>query len=136
MRAATVALAVLLAGCAGTLEDPERFASVEDAGSSPAASCPDVPTQIFATTCATAGCHAANEPSAGLDLQSPGVYARLAGKRDANGGLLVDSVHPAQSTLYEKLKAPPPYGARMPDGKPPLDDATIACVLDWIGGGG
>jgi hypothetical protein len=34
--------------------------------------------------------------------------------------------------MYTKLTASPPFGARMPFGETPLDDATIACVLQWI----
>ena len=36
------------------------------------------------------------------------------------------------SVIYTKLTAFPPFGARMPFSETPLDDATIACVLQWI----
>ena len=47
-------------------------------------------------------------------------------------GLLIDPSSPATSVLYTKLTPNPPFGVRMPFGRPPLDDATIACVLQWI----
>jgi hypothetical protein len=47
-------------------------------------------------------------------------------------GLLVDPSNPTMSVVYTKLTATPPFGARMPFGQTPLDDATIACVLQWI----
>jgi hypothetical protein len=36
------------------------------------------------------------------------------------------------SIVYAKVTFTPPFGSRMPLGKPPLDDPTIACVLAWI----
>ena len=50
-------------GCAGTLEDPSRFDT--DAGGDavtvgPDSGCPDVPNDIFAMICGTAGFFAKN----------------------------------------------------------------------------
>lgn len=126
-----ILLAALVAGCAGTLEDPERFTGGD--GGRALEACPDVPTQILAPTCASSGCHAASAPAADLDLASPDPRARLAGKRDSHAaGLLLDPVNPSASTLYRKLSAPPPFGARMPLGGAALDDRALACVLAWI----
>jgi hypothetical protein len=127
--AVMTSLAAGSSGCAGTLEEPWRFTG--DGGT---AVCPDVPTAVFATTCATSGCHSTADKAAGLDLQTPGLASRVVGAC-ANGGTgaLVDPSHPAESVLNAKLGAKPPYGARMPFGKTPLDDATTACVLAWIG---
>ncbi len=122
------AVLLSLAACPGTLDDIARF---RDAGGD-APVCADVETGLFAHTCATAGCHAAVEPTVGLDLASPGVRARLTG-HPASGGsaLLIDPAHPEMSALYTKLTANPPFGSRMPLSGA-LDDATIACVLAWI----
>src|ERR1700722_2816096 len=128
MRIAIVSLVAACVGCPGSLEDPGRFTS---AGGG---SCPDVPQQVFATVCSTSpGCHATAEKTMGLDLQSPNVASRLIGVMATGGaGLLIDPSNPAISVMYTKLTANPPFGARMPFGETPLDDATIACVLQWI----
>jgi hypothetical protein len=135
------ALAGLLSctACAGSLVDPERF--VDDGGEpdsgaaepiSGDAACPDVPTQVFAKVCGTSVCHSATAKSQGLDLQSPDVASRLVNVCAHGGGLYVDPDHPTQSVVYTKLTPMPPFGTRMPFAKPPLDDATIGCVLDWV----
>jgi hypothetical protein len=123
------ALATLCAACPGSLDDPGRFLDG-------ASGCPDVPTAIFAVRCTDSGCHTARDKAQNLDLQSPDVAARLLGVPATGGaGLLVDPMSPEQSVLYAKLSPSPPYGARMPSGKEPLDDADIACILRWIAAG-
>jgi hypothetical protein len=87
---------------------------------------------VFAQSCATAGCHAPPSAAFNLDLVSPDIASRVVGKAAMGGGLLVDPAQPAQSMIYRKLKPGAP-GAVMPIGKP-LDDATIACVLEWASG--
>jgi hypothetical protein len=124
-----IALAGLVAasvGCPGSLEDPGRFSDA-------ATACPDVPQDIFGKVCSTPGCHSSVDKMLGLDLQSPDVASRLVGVPATGGpGLLIDPANPAMSIIYMKLTAMPPYGVRMPFNEPPLDDATIACVLEWI----
>jgi hypothetical protein len=126
-RIGVVALVAACVGCPGSLEDPGRFSSASG-------TCGDVPTTVFQNTCsATVGCHSSTDKQLGLDLQSPNVAARLTGVTAMGGpGLLIDPSNPADSVLYTKLTATPPFGARMPFARPPLDDATIACVLQWI----
>lgn len=141
---AAVAVLLACAACAGSLEDPARFDTIprgreDEKNAEPgggangtAAECGDVPATVFAAKCATAGCHSAADEAQGLDLESPEVAARLVGVRATGGeGYLIAPADPATSVIYTKLKSPPPYGTRMPFGQP-LDDATVACVLDWI----
>jgi hypothetical protein len=129
VRFAIVAAVAACVGCPGSLEDPGRFTSASS-------SCPDVPQAIFNQTCSsTAGCHSATDKQLGLDLQSPDVASRLVGVKAMGGGgvdYLVDPTNPSKSVIYTKLTAFPPFGARMPFSETPLDDATIACVLQWI----
>jgi hypothetical protein len=126
-----------LVACAGTLEDPERFAdaggaAAQSADAGTAAACPPVESAILEAKCATAGCHAASGGAAGLDLASPGVLGRLANKPATGGaGSLVVPGDPSASVLYTKLMTAPPFGSRMPLGAS-LDDASLACVHDWI----
>lgn len=126
-------------GCAGSLEDPEEFATQTDGGAFEAAaaeaasgpSCPDVPT-LFRQTCGTSGCHDATTKAEALDLVSPGLPARLVGVPSVEGvGLLIDPAAPSKSVLYSKLLPTPPFGARMPTGGS-LDANTTQCVLAWI----
>ena len=135
MRRALVLLVVIgTAGCPASLDDPSRFFGALD-GDGGKAECPDIPTSLFIPVCATAGCHNPTDKAGaqGLDLESPGLNGRLVGIHATGGaGLLIDPVQPGQSVLYTKLGFSPPYGVRMPFGKQPLDDATIACVLAWI----
>jgi hypothetical protein len=135
--AALLAPALAAAGCAGTITDPWSFAAQGDGGGAgptvdaAAPACPDVPTKL-AASCAGTGCHDATTRAQALDLASPGVASRLVGVPATEGaGLLVDPSNPSKSVVYTKLLASPPFGARMPTGAP-LDDATIACVLDWV----
>ena len=46
-------------------------------------------------------------------------------------GKLVDSSQPSASVLFQRIQ--PTAAGRMPVSGDPLDDATIACVLAWIG---
>jgi hypothetical protein len=64
----------------------------------------------------------------------PFEHGQAARSKKATGGpgLLIDPSNPAASVLYTKLTAAPPFGARMPFARSALDDATIACVLQWI----
>ncbi len=123
-------VAVSMAGCPASLDDPSRFFGTSEGGGDV---CSDVPDNLFIPTCAASGCHNPTDLAQGLDLESPGVATRLVGVRATGGaGMLVDPTQPEQSVLYTKLTFDPPYGARMPFGKDPLDDATIRCVLSWI----
>jgi len=128
--------AIALCACPGSLRDPERFeADCEGGSCGSSGPCPDIPSTLFVPTCGVAGCHASTAPQNGVDLISPGVYARLEEQTTADGPV-IDTGTPSQSVLYRVLLADtPPGGSRMPFGQAPLDDATVACVLDWIQAG-
>ncbi len=120
--------AVLLAGCPGTLRDPERFTD----GGTDGGDCPDVPTDIFAAKCAGSSCHGGATPVQGLDLVSDGVASRVVGKAAIGcKGPLADPEKPEDSVLYIKIAPEATCGGRMPPG-PALSDTEIACVKDWI----
>ena len=95
-------------------------------------SCPDIPV-LFAQTCSAPACHSATTKTLGLDLQSPNLAARLVGTCAAEGsGTLLDPSNPPASVIYTKLTSTPPFGNEMPLALPPLDEATVACVLSWV----
>jgi hypothetical protein len=133
-----LALAALgLVGCPGAIDDPAPFVAARMDSGAPPARCPDgvsVTRDLFIPRCATAGCHDTDTQLINLDLESPGVAARLIGRRSAACGqrALVDPSDPERSALLLKLRAAPPCGDRMPVGTPPLSNEEIACVRAWI----
>ena len=138
-RCACSALAaVLLASCAGSLDDPGRFGYLDggdDGGGvvpTGDAGCDPVPT-VFVPSCATSACHSAQTQQANLDLQSPGLPQRLVEKRASGGpGYLIDSQDPGKSVLYLKVTSSPPFNFQMPLGAPPLSSDEVACILTWV----
>jgi hypothetical protein len=125
----SAATGLLVSGCPGSLDDPDRFKGPS------AAECGNRVEEIFKTTCSTAGCHSGVEPAQGLDLESPGVASRLVGvapKGVGCPGVLVDPKHPTESLLYGKLTPLPPCGVPMPFGKTRLTNQDIGCVRTWI----
>lgn len=136
---AAFACSLVLAGCAGSLDDPSRFAYVgqpydagvieqvdSDAGCDPV-------HQIFPISCSTSACHSAQTQQGNLDLESPGLPQRLVGKQAHGGpGLLIDSQNPAQSVLYLKTTDNPPFQFQMPIGADPLSSDEQACLLSWM----
>jgi hypothetical protein len=122
-----LAVSTLLAGCPGSLEDPELF--LGDAG------CPDIPSTLLVPTCGITGCHGAKSPQAGLDLASPGVEDRLVDRTASTGcadGIYVPKVNPTSGVFYQKLTDSPPCGSRMPFTGNALTDAQLACVANWV----
>lgn len=128
--------ALTLPGCPGELEDPDRFSTV----------C-DPPSQIFAKTCGASSCHDAKEPEANLDLESPGVEARLidvpadCAEPDPDDPeacvcpdrLLVDSQNPDASYLLEKVtQEVPECDDRMPLLTGNLRSREVECLRTWI----
>lgn len=123
----------IVSGCAGELENPERFDST-DAQVDVCESI-DVVTDILGSdTCSNAGCHDADNPSAGLDLLSPGLAQRLVNvaSQGCSDRVLVDMAAPQASYLLESLKPAPGCGSQMPFGRPALSGEEIECVRLWI----
>jgi hypothetical protein len=79
------------------------------------------------------GCHGAPPAPNPLDLISPDLAGRLAGRSgtgDCSNYQLIDPERPEQSVLY--LKVTPDYcGSRMPLNSV-LTDGEQACILSWI----
>lgn len=128
MRAAlAIAAALVAAGCAGELEDPERFADCA----------PGYVEQLFQTACGGA-CHAGDEPAAGLDLVSPGVEDRLidvVSTTETCGGrplVASDGMAPEDHLLLDKLAETPSCGGRMPFGGELLPSRDVECVRRWV----
>lgn len=119
--------AILAAGCAGELENPERFVECG----------PGYVEQLFATKCAGV-CHAGTAPEAGLDLASPGVEARLISAPSqtpfCEGRVMIDpeAADPAEHLLIDKVEADPSCGSQMPMNAEPLTLTEVECLRRWV----
>jgi hypothetical protein len=125
---------ILLGGCPGELENPDRFKT--DGGGASAA-CFDIPKDLFVKRCAQIpNCHSAAMPinPPNLDHESPGVEDRLVNKPGSATcpGILVNPADAEGSILYKKLTSSPGCGTRMPQVGTPLDQSELDCVKQWI----
>lgn len=122
------ALLATTAGCAGGLDDPERFTGGSTSSCAPGTTA----TSIIQSHCFS--CHSTDNKliGAGLDLQAPGLPGRLYTTTAAcNAAPLADSANPSGSFLLKKLTANPGCGSRMPQGGE-LNAADTACLTEWL----
>jgi hypothetical protein len=134
----------LLCGCAGELEDPERFAFLLDSGAvapdddagavDAGGEVPGCVTEAF-EKCGTAACHGAGAPQ--VDLLSPGVVDRLVDQPSLAGGICENRVFiptdGAESLLLKKLSTTNDCGTPMPFGRSlgtPYPDYD--CIEAWV----
>jgi hypothetical protein len=129
-EALTLAAALSLLACPGTLENKDAF--LTSTGGS-GGGCPDVPNEILGARCSGSGCHSGSSPAASLDLVSGNWGPRLVDQpAQTCAGVLADPTDPAGSVLALVLGPDPTCGQRMPLDATPLTDAEIACVEAWI----
>lgn len=129
MRIPLALLVALLAGCPGSLEDPERFADL------PACRGGVDVERLLRERCADAACHGACPSNDhGLDLLSPNLADRVVGvpSKVCDGLLLVDPDDLDNSFLFGKLISPPAgCGNRMPlTGA--LTTTELSCVQSYV----
>jgi hypothetical protein len=102
----------------------------------PSATFTRVQTEIFTPTCAVIGCHdpAGQANSAGLNLRPGTAYAQIVGTPSSQMPQLrrVAPNDPDNSYLYRKITGVGIISDRMPQASPPLSDAQIRLVRDWI----
>jgi hypothetical protein len=103
--------------------------------------------QVFSQNCAVSGCHDSQSRTGNLLLEPGAAYTNLVGVTPDNpaaqsaGWKRVNVLDPttgdpATSLLLQKLLGPPPgFGARMPFGRPKLDQSLIDIVQLWIAAG-
>lgn len=95
--------------------------------------------EIFDVNCLSAGCHNPQFRAGDLDLSTASSYGDLvsvvpdnAVARD-DGLLRVEPFDAENSFLLTKLTDPGAgEGSRMPQGQPPLSEAEIQLIEDWI----
>lgn len=126
----TLSAALLFAGCADSI--------VSDGDDQPIdpvrANFTDIEQRVFAVSCATAGCHAGNEPASGLDLSAGRAYAQLVGVSSLNNPSMkrIDPGSSATSAVIGQLRrtlspAMPPSG--------PIAASVIDSIAAWIDAG-
>jgi hypothetical protein len=132
MRGALLAT-LLCAGC-GELKD---LPTAPGGGPppDPSATFSRVQSEIFTPTCAQIGCHDALGRQGGLELTAGVAHAQLVNQpsTEISTQIRVLPGDPLNSYLYRKIVGGPNIvGERMPAASPPLSEAQIALVRDWI----
>src|SRR5262245_139079 len=90
-----VASAVLLGGCPGDLENPERF-QMSDC---------DAQMDIFMVTCGVSGCHAGKTPQNMLDFSATDLESQVVGVPSVCDDTIfrVNTSSPEDSLIYRKV---------------------------------
>lgn len=133
-RATFLSLLFLLisTGC-GELKSP-----TEPLGGSlppdPTATFTRVQNEVFTPSCATIACHDPLGQQSQMVLTAGRAYESTVGVSSVEMPQLrrVAPNDPANSYLYRKITGAGITGDRMPLNRPPLSDAQIALVRDWI----
>lgn len=101
-----------------------------------AANFSEIQASVFTPDCATSGCHAGGNPSAGLNLEEANSYAMLVGIQSSQDAGLqrVEAGDPGNSYLVQKLEGTASSGQQMPPGAP-LPQAEIDVIRQWISDG-
>ena len=94
-----------------------------------------VPTAIFGASCEGTACHNSRDHNYDLDLQSPGVAARLVNQPSLEIGtlFLIDPNNWMQSYILLKVEeSMPPAGTQMPQQGAKLTSTQIGCLQQWV----
>jgi hypothetical protein len=100
----------------------------------PTATFTRVQNEVFTPTCAVIGCHHPVGQQEQLVLMPGVAYANIVGVASIENPTLrrIAPGDPANSYLYRKIAGAGITGDRMPQAGPPLNDASIKLVRDWI----
>jgi hypothetical protein len=128
-----LAAGIALGGCAGEGEAPPKGAPAVGAVPGAFAS---IEAEILVPKCSRAGCHAGARPAGELDLSRGNAYGGLVGVAAARRPerLLVTPGNAEGSYLLDRL-VPGGDTPLMPVGAPPLSEAELERLRDWIQGG-
>jgi len=129
MDALKAALLLVVAACAAPEPPvPPQLSAIEE--------------RIFVPNCTFSSCHGEGGAGGSLTLTPGQAFAQLVShacndaQARADGLLRVAPGDPAHSFLFLKLHAIDlKYGGRMPQDAPPLSDAQIASIEQWIAEG-
>jgi hypothetical protein len=124
---------VAMAGCPGSLDDPNKFLDGGTAGSG----CLDIPARFKEAApkgCGGVGCHDPGQPQ--VDLISADLPSRLVGVTGTfcMTEVLADPSDPEGSALYLKLTDDFCGTSKMPLVGDPWTTEELECLAEWIGG--
>lgn len=135
MKRGLVVLAILLASC-GRLKETPTDPTTSGGGDpvDPSATFARVQNEVFTPTCARLGCHDTLGQQSQQVLTAGRAYVNTVGVPSVELPQLmrVTPGDPTNSYLYRKIIGSNITGDRMPQGLPPLSDAQIKLVRDWI----
>lgn len=96
-----------------------------------------IQANVFTPTCATSGCHSGEGAQQGLRLDDGFSFDNLVDvpSEQVDTLLRVDPGNPDDSYLVQKLEGTAAVGVQMPFGGPPLDQALIDDIRQWIADG-
>ena len=100
----------------------------------PTATFTRVQNEVFTPTCTTIACHDPLGQQSQMVLTAGRAYANTVGVSSVEMPQLqrVAPNDPSNSYLYRKITGAGITGDRMPLNQPPLSDAQISLVRDWI----
>ncbi|HEY6642114.1 hypothetical protein [Povalibacter sp.] len=127
------AASLAVAGCAGNGEGLDENGRPIDGGPVPLApTFASIQQNVFTPICT--GCHVGAQAPLGLRLDEASSYAMLVNAPSAEVPSLmrVRPGDPDGSYLLHKLQGSAAIGGRMPLGGPPLPQATIDVIRQWI----
>ncbi len=100
----------------------------------PSATFTRVQTEVLTPNCTAIGCHDAFVRQSDLTLVAGEAYVQIVNRPSVEFPSLdrVEPGDPQRSYLYRKIIGEGITGDRMPAASPPLPEASIALVREWI----
>jgi hypothetical protein len=94
----------------------------------------EIQANIFTPNCATTGCHLGASAPQGLRLDDANSFGMLVGiaSSEESSILRIAPGEPDNSYLIHKLEGSASVGAQMPLSAPPLEQASIDVIRQWI----
>jgi len=136
-RVLWLSISATLLGCAGNGEGLDANGRpIMSGGPIPLApTFESIQQNVFTPICTA--CHAGAAAPVGLRLDEASSYAMLVGTASVEVPAVhrVEPGNPDASYLIQKLEGTAPVGGRMPLGSPPLPQATIDVIRQWITAG-
>ena len=134
MRSRSILILALLLVACGKLETPTDPGSGGGTPIDPTATFTRVQAEIFTPTCAQINCHHPIGQQSQMILTASQAYGMTVNVASVEMPSLkrVTPGDPANSYLYRKITGSGITGDRMPQSLPPLSDAQIALIRDWI----
>lgn len=134
MKRLPIILILLFVSACGKLAESPTDPGAGGEPIDPTATFTRVQNEIFTPTCAMLACHSSLVHQQQQNLSAGVAYAQTVNVASTEMASLlrVKPNDPANSYLYRKITGAGITGDRMPQSLPPLTDAQIKLVRDWI----